>query len=93
MSDELLLKWSPSPASLSLPDLLVFVFPDLTLVRLEPSTVLVPLEEEFGNLLLKQRALDLLSVVSKLGEVLLSLSARGVHFGIFCLENNFSRIG
>ena len=36
---------------------------------MESSPVLVPLEEEFGNLLLKPRALDLLLVVSKLGEI------------------------
>ena len=71
LSDKLL-KWSPFPALPSLPDLLVFVVPDLTLVLLEPSPVLVPLEEEFGNLLLKPRAPDLLSVVSKLGEIPLS---------------------
>ena len=53
-------------------DLLFFVVPDLNLVPLEPSPVLVPLEEEFGNLVLKPRVLDLLSIVSKLGEICLS---------------------
>ena len=71
LSDKLL-KWSPFPAMSSLPDLIIFVVPDLTLVLLESSPVLVPLEEEFGNLLLKPRAIDLLPVVSKLGEILLS---------------------
>ena len=63
------MKWSPFPALPSLPDLLVFIVPDLNLVLLEPSPELVPLEEEFVNLLLKLRALDLLSVVCKLGEI------------------------
>ena len=73
-----------------LPDLLVFVVPNLTLVLLESFPVLVPLEEEFGNLLLKPRVLDLLSVVSKLGEILLSsLLGHIFCFGIFCLESNF----
>ena len=49
-----------------------FVVPVLTLVLLESSPVLILLEEEFGKLLLKPRALDLLSVVSKLGEISLS---------------------
>ena len=65
----------PFPALPSHPDLLVFVVPDLTLVALETSPVLVPLGEEFGNhgnLLLKPRALDLLCVVSKQGEIPLS---------------------
>ena len=61
-----LLKWIPFPALPSLPDLLAFVVPDITLVLLEPSPVLDPLQEEFGNLLLKPRVLDLLSIVSSL---------------------------
>ena len=60
---------NPFPALPSLSDLLVFVIPYLTLVVLEPSAVLIPLEEEFGNLLLKPVALDLLQAVSKLGEI------------------------
>ena len=66
------MKWGPFPALPSLTDLLVFVVLDLTLVFLEPFPVLVPLEEEFGNLLLKPRALDLFSVVSKMDEIPLS---------------------
>ena len=62
---------------------------DLTLVLLESSSALVPLEEELGNLLLKSRV-DLLSVVSKLGEIpLSSLLGHIFCFEIFCLENNF----
>ena len=61
-----LLKWIPFPALPSLPDLLAFVVPDINLVLLEPSPVLDPLQEKFGNLLLKPRVLDLLSIVSSL---------------------------
>ena len=57
------MKWSALPALLSPPDVLVFVVPDLTLVLLEAFPVLAPLEEEFGNLLLNPRALDLLLAV------------------------------
>ena len=71
LSDKLL-KWRPFPPLSSFPDLLVFVVLVLTLVLLEPSPVLILLKEEFGKLLLKPRALDLLSVVSKLGEISLS---------------------
>ena len=66
-----LLKWSPFPALPSLPDLLVFVVLDLTLIPLEPFPVLDSLEKKFGNLL-KPRVLGLLSIVSKLGEIPLS---------------------
>ena len=52
----------------SLPGLLVFVVSDLTLVLLVPSPLLLPLEDDFGNLL-KPRHFNLLSVVSKLGEI------------------------
>ena len=63
------MKWSPFPALPSLPDLLVLVAPELTLVLLESSPVLDPLQEEFGSLLLKPRVIDLLSIVSKPGEI------------------------
>ena len=67
------MKWGTFPALSSLPDLLVFVVPNLPLglVLLEPFPALDPLEEEFDNLLLKTRGPDLLSIVSKLGEILL----------------------
>ena len=86
------MKWSPFPASHSLSDLLVFVAPDLTLVLLESSPVLDPLQEEFGNLLLKPRVLDLLSVVSKLGEIPLS-SLLGRNLEFFVWKTFFVRIG
>ena len=88
LSDKLL-KWSPFPALPLLPDLLVFVVSDLILVLLEPSPVLAPWEEEFGNLPLKPR-----SFVNNFhaGRNSFILPVR-VHFGIFCLENNFFRIG
>ena len=63
-----LLKLSPFPALPSLPDLLVFVVLDLTLIPLEPFPVLDSLEKEFVNLL-KPRVLGLMSIVSKLGEI------------------------
>ena len=81
LSDKLL-KWSPFPALHSLPDLLVFVVPNLTLVLLEPSYVLVPLKDEFGDLLIKIRALGLLSVVFKVGEIPLSHLGIPLPFGL-----------
>ena len=67
---------------------LLFLF----LLLLERPPVLDPLQEEFSSLLLKRRVLDLLPIVSKLGEIP-SSSLLGQNFHFFCLENNFFKIG
>ena len=78
------MRWSPFPAFPSVSDLLVFVIAHLTLVLLEPSPVLVPLEEAFLNLLLKPRAPDLFSAVSKQGEIpLFSLLGKILKFFVW----------
>ena len=64
----------------------MFVILDLTLVFLEPFYVLVPLEEEIGNLLLKPTVLDLLPF--RVGINFFILPARA-HFKMFCLEHIF----
>ena len=91
MSDKLL-KWRPFKAGPSLLDLLVFVVPDLTLLLSEPSPLLDLLQKEFGNLLLKPRVLDLLSIVSKLEGIPLS-SLLGDNLEFFVWKIFFFRIG
>ena len=82
------MKWRPFKAIPSLLDLLVFVVPDLTLVLSELSTLLDLLQKEFGNLLLRPRVLDLLSIVSKLEEIPLS-SLLGDNLKFFVWKNFF----
>ena len=71
LSDKLL-KWSTFPALPSSPDLLVFFYYWFNFATYGTFSCTGSIRRGFGNLLLKPRDLDLLSEVSKLGEIPLS---------------------